>query len=80
MPFLNIKVIRYGIPVFSRFSVHTYRDPLALSLFSMLLAAVSFVSVPCWGLGSPPANRFTGKGRGVEFTRNIKLPHRKRVR
>ena len=51
MQFLNIKVILYGITVFSLFIVHTFRDPLTLSLFSILLAAVSFVSTSCWALG-----------------------------
>ena len=51
MQFLNIKVILYGITVFSLFIVHTFRDPLTLSLFSILLAAVSFVSISCWALG-----------------------------
>jgi cysteine/O-acetylserine efflux protein len=51
MQFLNIKVILYGISVFSLFIVHTYRDPLSLALFSALLAGISFVSVSCWALG-----------------------------
>jgi cysteine/O-acetylserine efflux protein len=51
MQFLNIKVILYGITVFSLFIVHTYRDPAAILGFAILLAAVSFISTSCWAVG-----------------------------
>jgi cysteine/O-acetylserine efflux protein len=51
MQFLNIKVILYGITVYSLFIVHTYHSPLLIALFALLLALVGFVSTTCWGLG-----------------------------
>ena len=51
MQFLNIKVILYGITVYSLFIVHSYHSPLLIGLFAVLLSLVGFVSVTCWGLG-----------------------------
>jgi threonine/homoserine/homoserine lactone efflux protein len=51
MQFLNIKVILYGITVYSLFIVHAYHSPLLIGLFAVLLSLVGFVSVTCWGLG-----------------------------
>ena len=51
MQFLNIKVILYGITVYSLFIVHTYPSPLMIALFALILALVGFTSTSCWSLG-----------------------------
>jgi threonine/homoserine/homoserine lactone efflux protein len=51
MQFLNIKVILYGITVFSLFIIHRYQSPYMIILFAMILALVGFISITCWGLG-----------------------------
>jgi threonine/homoserine/homoserine lactone efflux protein len=51
MQFLNIKVILYGITVFSLFIIGTYHDPMSIGLFSMVLAGIGFVSTSCWAFG-----------------------------
>ena len=51
MQFLNIKVILYGITVFSLFIIHSYRALLMIGLFTLALALVGFVSTSGWGLG-----------------------------
>jgi len=51
MQFLNIKVILYGITVFSLFIIDTYSDPIMIGLFSLLLAGIGFVSLSCWAFG-----------------------------
>ena len=37
LQFLNIKVILYGITVFSLFIINVYHDLLSMALFSLLL-------------------------------------------
>jgi cysteine/O-acetylserine efflux protein len=51
LQFLNIKVILYGITVFSLFIIADYQDPWSICLFSVLLAGVGFVATSCWALG-----------------------------
>jgi cysteine/O-acetylserine efflux protein len=51
MQFLNIKVILYGITVFSLFIIGTYQDPMMICLFSLILAGVGYVSTSCWAFG-----------------------------
>ncbi len=51
MQFLNIKVILYGITVFSLFIIGSYRDPTMIFLFSFLLASLGFVATSCWAFG-----------------------------
>jgi threonine/homoserine/homoserine lactone efflux protein len=51
MQFLNIKVILYGITVYSLFIVRTYHTPIMIALFALILALVGFISTTCWGLG-----------------------------
>jgi threonine/homoserine/homoserine lactone efflux protein len=41
----------YGITVFSVFIIQAYQNPLIVSLFAPLLAALSFVSISCWAIG-----------------------------
>lgn len=51
MQFLNIKVILYGITVYSLFIDQAYHTPLMIALFALILALVGFISTTCWGLG-----------------------------
>jgi cysteine/O-acetylserine efflux protein len=51
MQFLNIKVILYGITVFSLFIINAYQDAAMIAIFSLLLAGVGFVATSCWALG-----------------------------
>lgn len=51
MQFLNVKVILYGITVYSTFITQVYADPLRASLFAPVLAGVGFVATSCWALG-----------------------------
>jgi threonine/homoserine/homoserine lactone efflux protein len=57
MQFLNVKVILYGITVYSLFIVNRYKDLLSISLFALVLSAVGFAAVSCWALGG---NLFSG--------------------
>jgi len=51
MQFLNVKVILYGVTVYSLFITDTYKDPLVIAFFAVLLAAVGFVSTSVWAVG-----------------------------
>jgi threonine/homoserine/homoserine lactone efflux protein len=51
MQFLNLKVILYGVTVFSTFIVQVYQNPMTVSLFAPLLAFVGFVATSAWALG-----------------------------
>jgi threonine/homoserine/homoserine lactone efflux protein len=51
MQFLNIKVILYGVTVFSLFIVDTYNAPAMIILFAILLAAIGFIATSCWAIG-----------------------------
>ena len=51
LQFLNLKVILYGITIFSLFITPVFRNPWTVSLFAPLLAALGFSSVSCWALG-----------------------------
>jgi len=51
MQFLNIKVILYGITVFSLFITHSYQGPFITGLFALVLALVGFIAISCWGFG-----------------------------
>jgi len=51
MQFLNVKVILYGVTVFSTFIVQAYHDPLTVSLFAPILAGIGFISISCWAIG-----------------------------
>lgn len=50
MQFVNVKVILYGITVFSSFIIPSYDSPIILILFSVLLAFIGFTSTVCWSL------------------------------
>ncbi len=51
LQFLNLKVILYGVTVFSNFIVPAYPDPRQVALFAPLLALVGFLSTSGWALG-----------------------------
>ncbi len=51
MQFLNIKVIVYGITVFSLFIIERFHDPLSIGLFAIILAFIGFVATSTWALG-----------------------------
>jgi threonine/homoserine/homoserine lactone efflux protein len=58
LQFLNLKVILYGVTVFSNFIIQAYSSPLALGLFSIGLAAIGFVSISCWAFGGEVLRSF----------------------
>ena len=68
LQFLNIKVILYGITVFSLFIINVYHDLLSMALFSLLLAGVGFIATSCWALGG---NTFRGLLKKYELGFNI---------
>jgi cysteine/O-acetylserine efflux protein len=48
MQFLNLKLILYGVTVFSNFIIPFHQDVPTLSLYSFILAIVGFVATSCW--------------------------------
>lgn len=50
LQFLNLKVILYGITVFSNFIVPAYPNPAAVATFAPLLALVGLISTSCWAV------------------------------
>ena len=51
LQFLNLKVILYGVTVYSLFITPSFNNPWVVALFAPLLAAVGFSSISCWALG-----------------------------
>jgi cysteine/O-acetylserine efflux protein len=58
MQFLNIKVIVYGITVFSIFIIDTYHDPLSIGIFSLGLALVGYAASTTWAFGGNLFRKF----------------------
>ncbi|MBB6480455.1 LysE family transporter [Spirochaeta isovalerica] len=50
MQLVNVKVILYGLTILSGFVIPYYRGPVRLTLFSVLLASFSFLSINSWAL------------------------------
>jgi cysteine/O-acetylserine efflux protein len=50
MQFLNIKVIVYGITVFSLFIIQRFHDLASISLFAIVLAFIGFVATSTWAV------------------------------
>ena len=48
--FLNIKVIVYGITIFSLFIIERYHDLASISLIAIVLAFIGFVTTTTWAL------------------------------
>jgi cysteine/O-acetylserine efflux protein len=61
MQFLNLKVILYGITIYSSFIIQAYQNPLVVSLFAPLLAGISFISISLWALGGDLFRSFLNK-------------------
>jgi cysteine/O-acetylserine efflux protein len=51
MQFLNIKVIVYGITVFSLFIIERFHDLISISVFAIVLSFIGFVATSTWALG-----------------------------
>jgi cysteine/O-acetylserine efflux protein len=61
MQFINVKVILYGITIFSTFIVTEHQNPLITAGFALLLAAVGLISTSCWAIGGNLFRRFLHK-------------------
>jgi threonine/homoserine/homoserine lactone efflux protein len=61
MQFLNLKVILYGITIYSNFIIQAFQNPLTVSLFAPLLAIICFISISCWAIGGNFFRRFLSK-------------------
>jgi threonine/homoserine/homoserine lactone efflux protein len=61
LQFVNVKVILYGITVFSSFIIPYYNSTASLILFSILLAYTGFVSTVCWSLFGALFQKFLSK-------------------
>lgn len=68
LQFVNVKVIIYCITIASTFIVPYYKSIFALSLFSILLSFVSFLSTCSWSLFGSVFQKFLVKN---ERTMNI---------
>lgn len=51
MQFLNLKVILYGITIYSTFIIPAFPNPFSAALFAPLLAGVGYVATSCWAVG-----------------------------
>jgi cysteine/O-acetylserine efflux protein len=51
MQFLNLKLILYGVTIFATFITPAFQNPIVVSLFAPLLAAVGIVASSSWALG-----------------------------
>jgi len=61
MQFLNLKLILYGITIYSIFIIQVFQNPLVVSLFAPLLAVICFISVSCWAIGGNLFRSFLSK-------------------
>jgi cysteine/O-acetylserine efflux protein len=61
MQFLNLKVILYGVTVYALFITPTVHDPMLVSLYAPILAAVGFISISCWAFGGNIFRNFLQK-------------------
>lgn len=57
MQFFNVKVILYGVTIYSSFIVQMYQSQLIIIAFAPLLALIGFISISCWAIGG---NLFRG--------------------
>lgn len=58
MQFLNIKVILYGVTVYSLFIIGSYKDPVSITVFGVMLAALGVISTVCWAWGGNVFRKF----------------------
>lgn len=68
MQFVNVKVILYGITVFSSFITPYYNNAAILILFSVFLAFTGFVSTTCWALFGALFQKFLSRHTKVVNT------------
>jgi cysteine/O-acetylserine efflux protein len=61
LQFLNVKVILYGITVYSNFIVPSYHTPYAVAWFAPILTLVVLVSNSSWAVGGDIFRRFLKK-------------------
>ena len=61
MQFLNLKVILYGITVYSVFITPYIHNPASLILFAILLALIGFIATSSWALGGALFRNFYQK-------------------
>jgi cysteine/O-acetylserine efflux protein len=61
MQFLNLKLILYGITVFSMFITPVFQHPVSVSLFAPVLALIGLIATACWALGGSIFRRFYQK-------------------
>jgi len=68
MQFLNLKVILYGVTVYSTFIVQIYQSPLVIALFAILLAFVGFLATSSWAISG---NIF--RGLFIKYNQTLNL-------
>jgi threonine/homoserine/homoserine lactone efflux protein len=51
MQFLNVKVILFGVTVFSLFITPVYKELGTILLFAAILSTVAFTATSCWVIG-----------------------------
>ena len=61
LQFLNLKLILYGITVFSLFITPYFQNPLSLLLFALLLGIIGLIATSCWALGGAIFSSFYQK-------------------
>jgi cysteine/O-acetylserine efflux protein len=61
LQFLNVKVILYGITVYSNFIVPSYHTPYAVAWFAPILTLVVLASNSSWAVGGDVFRRFLKK-------------------
>jgi cysteine/O-acetylserine efflux protein len=67
LQFANPKVIVYGLTVFSTFIHPYFNNTGTLFLFSLLLAACSFLSISIWATLGSSLNRFIQNPKGKRY-------------
>jgi len=48
LQFLNLKLILYGITMFSNFIIPFHQDLPTLTLYTIILAVIGFIATTCW--------------------------------
>jgi cysteine/O-acetylserine efflux protein len=61
LQFVNLKVILYGVTVFSMFIAQLAPDPWMVAVFAPALAGVGFLATSCWALGGDLFRHFLNR-------------------
>jgi cysteine/O-acetylserine efflux protein len=61
LQFINLKVILYGVTVFSIFVAQLSPNPWMVALFAPALAGVGFLATSCWALGGDMFRHFLNR-------------------